>query len=264
MNIYEILSSKPHDSHYLTKYMRFIERCQIKNTSLTQDVFERHHICPKAKDMFPQFSCLKENDWNGILLTPRQHFISHVMIWKAFPFSFSQRSALWAMKHKNGMLLDSKMYERLKHEMVKGIGASNSGTVWINDGSVSKIVRREVLSEHLNAGWQRGRIFTQTHRQKISSNVSQRYTDPSKNPNYGKKRKMIVKDGIRKCVEEDALPSFLQDGWVIGVTPLKYKRGTSHTAKSIKYEGKVYNSIKECMFETGKSRFIIIQTAIEL
>lgn len=264
MDIYEILSSKPHNNHYLIRYIQFIRHCQTKNASQAPETLERHHICPKARDMFPEFSCLKNNVWNGISLTPRQHFIAHIMIWKAFPFSSSQRSALWAMKHKNGMLLDSRMYEKLKYQMVRDISSSNSGTVWINDGHQSKIVRQEVLSEHLDAGWRRGRIFTKAHRDKISSNASQRYTDPSKNPNYGKKRRMIVKDGIRRCVEEGDLTAFLEEGWVIGTPPLKYKRGIPHTAKSIKYEGKVYNSIKECMMETGRSRFIINKTAIEL
>jgi hypothetical protein len=168
------------------------------------------------------------------------------------------------MKHKNGMTINSKLYEKLRTEMIQNISTMNSNTMWINNGIESKIVRADALSEYMERGWILGRVFTQAHRKKISENASQRYIDPSKNPNYGKKRRMIVKMGVRKCVEESQLQSFIEDGWVEGIAPLKYKNGVPHTAKPIQYEGRVYSSTKECMEKTGKSRFIIKQSSIEL
>lgn len=76
MNIYTILSSKEHNSHNLNRYIKFIE--SLKNQKISEDEYtESHHICPKAKDMFPEYKCLKTHAWNKIILTARQHFIAH-------------------------------------------------------------------------------------------------------------------------------------------------------------------------------------------
>ena len=81
MNIYNLLSSKPHNPHYLKRYYAFIESCR---QTTSNPVVEKHHICPKAKDLFPEFSSFAKNPWNLISLSPRQHFIAHLLLWKTF------------------------------------------------------------------------------------------------------------------------------------------------------------------------------------
>jgi hypothetical protein len=74
MTIYaidNILSSKPHNSHYLKRYIWFIESCRILNEDYI-GYTEKHHICPKAKDLFPEYKSLKKHPWNKVVLTPRQ------------------------------------------------------------------------------------------------------------------------------------------------------------------------------------------------
>lgn len=36
MDIYKILASKPHNPHYLNRYIRFIEWCQLANKNITR------------------------------------------------------------------------------------------------------------------------------------------------------------------------------------------------------------------------------------
>lgn len=112
MDIYSFLSSKPHNPHYLNRYITFISQCQQKNIG-RKGYSEKHHICPKAKDMFPEYKSFTENPWNLAKLTARQHFIAHIMLWKAFPNS-SQEDALWAMKNKNKSRMNSSLYESLR------------------------------------------------------------------------------------------------------------------------------------------------------
>ena len=82
MNIYTILSSKPHNPHYLHRYIKFIESCKL-NDDISYK--EKHHICPKSKmDMFPEFSSLTNHPWNKILLTERQHIIAHWILHKCY------------------------------------------------------------------------------------------------------------------------------------------------------------------------------------
>lgn len=88
MNLLQILSSKPHNSHYLNKYIKFINYC--KNNQTENEYIEEHHICPKASDLFPEYIDLKKNKWNSVKLTARQHIIAHVMLWKIYGGSQSQ------------------------------------------------------------------------------------------------------------------------------------------------------------------------------
>lgn len=82
MDILEILKSKPHNQHYLNRYWKFIQYCKDSNKNLEPNTYiEKHHICPKAKDLFPLHS---RHVWNLISLTSRQHILSHIMLWKTY------------------------------------------------------------------------------------------------------------------------------------------------------------------------------------
>lgn len=113
MDIYTILASKPHNPHYLNRYVAFIEHHQFKNIGHS-DYIEKHHICPKANDMFPEYKSFKENPWNRIFLTARQHFVAHLLLWKTYKFSKSCFDAVWLMKHQNKIKVNSKLYESMK------------------------------------------------------------------------------------------------------------------------------------------------------
>lgn len=96
----------------MCRYVRFIESCQEKNTEYT-GYTEKHHICPKASDMFPDYSSFREHPWNYAILKARQHFIAHIILWKVYPTISSVLYATWAMKHKNNLKINSKLYEEL-------------------------------------------------------------------------------------------------------------------------------------------------------
>jgi hypothetical protein len=85
--------------------------------------YEVHHILPKA--LFPQFKNLRNNEWNGILLTPKEHFICHLLLPR-----FTEGKARWSMtkaitrmassSHKS---ISSRVFEvyRIRHkEWMKG------------------------------------------------------------------------------------------------------------------------------------------------
>lgn len=82
MNFIEILKSKPHNLHYLNRYIKLIN--YIKNSERINGYTEKHHICPKAKDLFPEYKSFKEHPWNMIVLPARYHFIAHWLLWKAY------------------------------------------------------------------------------------------------------------------------------------------------------------------------------------
>lgn len=73
--IYNTLSSKPHNTHYLTRYIKFIEN---RNIIRVLEYKENHHILPIS--ICPEYAKVT---WNKIFLTPREHLIAHYIFAKA-------------------------------------------------------------------------------------------------------------------------------------------------------------------------------------
>lgn len=59
------------------------KRKKLKKKDNPQYIYyENHHILPRS--IFPQYINLKSNSWNGVLLTAREHFICHALVWKHY------------------------------------------------------------------------------------------------------------------------------------------------------------------------------------
>ena len=111
MDIYNLLITKKHNPHYLTRYWKFITYCARTEDSESKKF--NHHILPKAKDLFPEYKSFKVYPWNKIVLTARQHFLAHWMLWKAY--GGSQTKAFRFM-NKNTKNLTSKVHLVLLEE----------------------------------------------------------------------------------------------------------------------------------------------------
>jgi hypothetical protein len=123
IDIYSILESKLHNSHYLKRYWKFIYNCTNDGKTYT----ERHHICPKASDLFPEYGDFKAFDWNSIELTARQHFIAHWMLWKAYGGSMSTAMLFMSKPDASGLrrLKSSKIYKSLRENLSITVSAYN-------------------------------------------------------------------------------------------------------------------------------------------
>jgi hypothetical protein len=92
--------------HFFNRYLKFINYCQ--NTPKGK-IVECHHIIPKS------MSGSDDSD-NLIKLTPREHFIAHLILWKAFR-NKQTNFALWSMQMKQrDFKMNSKIYQTLKEE----------------------------------------------------------------------------------------------------------------------------------------------------
>lgn len=155
MNILAILKSKPHNIHYLNRYYRFITECRSHNKKLEYN--ELHHICPKSKDLFPEYKSLKQYPDNGIRLTARQHFIAHYMLFRAY--GGRQTYAFNAMcnqvnnpNQKRDYKINSKMYAKLKSEMSSQSHPNRGTAVYQDkDGNRLRVSTKDprVLSKEL-------------------------------------------------------------------------------------------------------------------
>lgn len=117
MNLLEVLTSKPHNIHYVNRYIKFIESCKLANETF-YGYTEQHHICPKAKDLFPEYADTKLYKWNMVNLSSHQHILAHVILWKAF--GNSQGMALDCMLGNfNSDTNKSRLVERKVPESLK-------------------------------------------------------------------------------------------------------------------------------------------------
>lgn len=87
--------------------------------------------------MFPEYASFKKHPWNKAALTPRQHFIAHLLLWKAFPLSWGQHTAAWQMSNRNGVKINSKLFESLRIQQSKF--HKNKVTVRDSDGNTMKV-----------------------------------------------------------------------------------------------------------------------------
>lgn len=93
--------------------------------------YESHHIIPKS--IKPEFKDLKLNPWNKVLLTPKEHFICHLLLTKMLsgPNKNKMVYALWGMTNQaskyQGKRFKSNMYAAYKIKMQTALSSDRKG-----------------------------------------------------------------------------------------------------------------------------------------
>ena len=138
MNIKEILQSKKHNPHYLNRYIAFINAC--KRTE-KRGYCEIHHICPKAKAFFPEYSDLKEHPWNGVKLTAREHFISHIML--AFAYGGGMWAPIYKISKQCNIKITSRRYQYIREKVSEYRTQSGKMRRWFHNPHTGETVHVE-------------------------------------------------------------------------------------------------------------------------
>lgn len=236
-SIYSLLLSKTDKPHLALRYIKFIEFFSNTGGEI------KHHILPKAKDLWPEFSNLKNNKWNESLLTPRQHFIAHWMLHKIF--SGSQTFAFYAMRNKDKMKLNSRAFEKLllqRNELLRSESHRNK-------------MRQIALKQHSEG---KGGMLNKTQSEYQKQVVREYMTGRPK------KRESVEKQ-IKSRLKTITAPDY--------VNP--YKRTAEHNkaisqslkglmtldknnnAKSVTINDVYYSTMKEAVESTGISIYLI-------
>lgn len=115
MDHVEILKSKPHNPHYLMRYIKLINYAKMLHPSALL-YSENHHICPKAKEMFPEYKSFAEHRWNKCRLPYRIHLIAHYLLMKAYNNKSMALSYIFTtnQKHNSIKIKNSRAYDTAK------------------------------------------------------------------------------------------------------------------------------------------------------
>ena len=177
LDIYSVLISKSSKLHYIKRYIKFINDCSAANCSLNENIYtELHHICPKAADLFPEYTNLNQYPENSVYLTYRQHLIAHIMLWKIFG-----KSQATALKY---MLCTKKRIQRvippaIKLRYLETVRLEDNenkkgNSVYKDDKNKNYYLHKEnpIITEFKLVGVNTGSIQTEQNKKAISAKLS--------------------------------------------------------------------------------------------
>lgn len=107
--------------NYQKIYNDLVEKAKVRGLDKKKHdgYFEIHHILPK---------CLGGSDdkENLVMFTAREHYVSHLLLWKMNPGHVGLFTAAFFMSKKRLFKFSSKLYEVLKLEQAKQLAEFNS------------------------------------------------------------------------------------------------------------------------------------------
>lgn len=124
------------ENKYKTIYFNIIEKAKKENRSKDDKYYENHHIIPSSLGG-------TNFDNNLILLTPREHFICHLLLCKfTFGINKSKMSKAVYMMSGKGMIKNSKLYENIRNEF-SDYQSITSKKMWSNDDFKKQMIEKK-------------------------------------------------------------------------------------------------------------------------
>ena len=223
--------------NYKNIYQQLIDRSRKENRQKYQGIYyEEHHIIPK---------CIggTNDPENLVLFTAREHFIAHWLLTKIYPnepsiiFAFNSFSMkLGGATNHTGRLDEystSRNYERARIKVVELMKTEINpfreynkklfGTTYVNNGQISKRIKKDELPLYLTVGWNKGRLPFKRTPHSDETRLKQSMAHKGKKASKGSidffknnKHYWVSKDGKSFQVFEKDLQKYLDDGWIRG------------------------------------------------
>ncbi|OFZ80091.1 MAG: hypothetical protein A2583_03280 [Bdellovibrionales bacterium RIFOXYD1_FULL_53_11] len=225
------------DNKYTYWYWKIIKAVQ-KQSRRNKEGFHCHHILPKSLGGTNKLA-------NRILLTPREHYICHLlltrmttgiarskMVYAFFRFSprtNPQTSRSYARLQEfyskavsgTGNVFFGKKHTTYTRNLISrnhGMRGKNCFEVWKETyGIVEAEQRRDKMLQKRSVSMKGAKnpMFgvPRTETQKLNQAIKM---TGARNPRYGKSFYWIHRNGHTKSIEQQLLSKFLQDGWARG------------------------------------------------
>lgn len=165
--------------NYSKIYYKLIEsRSQLDRTKKFGEPFEKHHIIPKSLGG-------SNNKSNLILLTPKEHFVAHRLLYKMHTGISKAKMAyalfrMCSINHRQHRTISSKQYEYAKYQLTISCSGKNNPRYGVNpftDEKIQEISRRMCGNKNPMYGkiphnkGKRGSKLTEDHKEKISKSL---------------------------------------------------------------------------------------------
>lgn len=184
---------RPTNNHYLNRLIKIL---YYYANNVPIDCYEKHHILPKNKSWYPEFS----KDSNNILKVPiKAHFIIHHLLHKSFPKCPAMYTAFWNMTHLNkSVKLTSKQYSSIRKLHSDNMKINNpSKGFGVMDGIRGELnpAKRPEVREKIRKA-RLGKVVSDDTKLKQREKMIGRY-DGENNPFYGKSHSEKSKEKVR-------------------------------------------------------------------
>lgn len=255
MNFDEILFSVDNNPHYLKRYISFIEYCKNVNQNQIKTYSESHHICPR--NLFPQYYSFSKNPWNKIVLTPRQHYIAHWILWKAYgkgmAFAFKSMHNQKNSRQKERYLGYSHIYECVKRETNRLSSEKNKGfaSYYDKDGNTVRVKTtdpRVISGEFISTSKGRKVPKSKECREKLRKSAMERYKTKEI------KKISLYKDTNKITVLEyaETTQTLLENGWSKKCTTAYRSKMTAENNRKGKGKRNFSEKAKERLRKIGR------------
>lgn len=107
---------------YKKIYSELVEKCRLRGLDKRSVGYytEIHHIIPRC------MGGTNENS-NLVMFSAREHFIAHLLLWKAYPENRSLKFAAMMMSNRAVCKVNSHVYEKLREEFSVALSEEFSG-----------------------------------------------------------------------------------------------------------------------------------------
>lgn len=191
MNKQQLQEQLIKETKYSKWYLNIIENANNQNRKkLNKDhkdyiYYENHHILPKS--IYPIYENLRTNEWNGVLLNTREHFLCHLLIWKHYKeigYTFGEIKMRYSLNAFLGLTKKrlesygeiniynfSKIYQYIKNsiscseEIRKKLSKANKGKKHTEE------TKKKISKGNLGKGNKKGNKHTEEHKKKISKSL---------------------------------------------------------------------------------------------
>lgn len=236
-------------------YHRIYQNLVIKtlNRNKIDMIVERHHILPKSMGG-------SDRKNNIVYLTPREHYIAHLLLWKIYR-NKSMSHAFWMMCHtRNNIRINSKQYELLRKEHSQFISESNKGKV-LSEETKQKIrdanIGREDDGRYIKiAESNRGRTHSEETKKKMSiAHTGVLHTVESRKKISESQKGKIITDETKQKISESLVGNI---PWNKGISPTEETRKKMSEVQKGKlgtFTGKMHSvETKKLQSKSAKNR----------
>lgn len=132
--------------NYLRLHDSIIDNAKKLNRNKQTGIYELHHIQMRSVGGTDEID-------NLVLLTPREHFIVHYLLWKMNPSDRRYRDPIFMFKHKGAK--NSRLYEAARLDHIKQMKFNNPSSRLSESSKASK---KEKLKNHIKTPEHRSNI----------------------------------------------------------------------------------------------------------
>ena len=173
-HFYSIFLSNKYSKYYYNIITNALQadRKKLPKTNKNFVYYESHHVIPKS--VKPEFKDWKLNPWNKVLLTPKEHFICHLLLTKMLSGKDKNKMvyALWGMTNQaskyQGDRFKSNLYAAYKIKMQQSLTSDRKGKSYVERYGEEKAIEIR-KKQSASAGHTR---HTEEHKQKVSKLIS--------------------------------------------------------------------------------------------